>query len=95
MHSLHVLYMHTVHAKEAIMKVEFTIGRTKQLPKGVFPELGIKILKQNQIRFVACSLVIHRADAGGLNVYCGEKEVKKKVQEILQQTWESADDWFY
>ncbi|MDH1653137.1 DinI-like family protein [Enterobacter roggenkampii] len=20
---------------------------------------------------------------------------KKKVEEILQQTWESADDWFY
>jgi hypothetical protein len=31
----------------------------------------------------------------GLSVSGGEKEVKKKVEEILQQTWESADDWFY
>lgn len=95
MSSLRVLCMHTVYEKEAIMKVEFTINRTKQLPKGVYPELGLEILKKIQIRFDARSLVICRAGTGGINIYGGEKIAKKKVEEILQQTWESADDWFY
>ncbi|EAA3705403.1 DinI-like family protein, partial [Salmonella enterica subsp. enterica serovar Newport] len=30
-----------------------------------------------------------------LTVFGGEKGDKKKVEEILQETWESADDWFY
>ncbi|HDR2334739.1 TPA: DinI-like family protein, partial [Enterobacter kobei] len=38
---------------------------------------------------------VRRAGSDGLSVYGGEKEAKKKVEEILQQTWESADDWFY
>ncbi|MFB4930336.1 DinI-like family protein, partial [Enterobacter hormaechei subsp. xiangfangensis] len=28
-------------------------------------------------------------------VYGGEKDAKKTVEGILQETWESADDWFY
>ncbi|HDZ2217349.1 TPA: DinI-like family protein, partial [Klebsiella pneumoniae] len=27
-------------------------------------------------------------------VYGGKKEVKNTIEEILLQTWESADDWF-
>ncbi|RVR02858.1 DNA damage-inducible protein I, partial [Enterobacter hormaechei] len=42
-----------------------------------------------------CSLVIRRAGSHGLSVYGREKEAKKMVEEILQQTWESADDWYY
>lgn len=30
-----------------------------------------------------------------LSVLGDEKEAKKKVEEILQQTSGSADDWFY
>ncbi|HIH9915667.1 TPA: DinI-like family protein, partial [Klebsiella pneumoniae] len=26
--------------------------------------------------------------------YGGKKEVKNTIEEILLQTWESADDWF-
>ena len=42
-----------------------------------------------------CSLIVRRAGYDGLSVYGGEKEAKKKVEEILLQTWESAEDWFY
>ncbi|MGN8238644.1 DinI-like family protein [Enterobacter soli] len=77
------------------MKVELTIDRTKELPKGAIPALEKEILKRLQSHFDECSLVIRRAGSDGLSVSGGEKEVKKKVEEILQQTWESADDWFY
>ncbi|CAM8571770.1 DinI-like family protein [Enterobacter asburiae] len=77
------------------MNVELTIDRTKELPKGWVPALGIMLLKRLHIQFEECSLIVRRAGSDKLSVYGGEKEAKKKVEEILQQTWESADDWFY
>lgn len=80
---------------EALMKVELTIDRTKELPEGAVPALERELLKRLQSQFEECSLIVRRAGSDGLSVYGGEKEAKKKVEEILQQTWESADDWFY
>lgn len=77
------------------MKVELTIDRTKELPEGTVPALERELLKRIQSQFDECSLIVRRAGSDGLSVYGGEKEAKKKVEEILQQTWESADDWFY
>jgi len=77
------------------MKVELTIDRTKKLPNGAVPALEKELLKRLQNHFEDCSLVIRRAGSDGLSVYGGEKEAKKTVEGILQDTWESADDWFY
>ncbi|KLR18244.1 DinI-like family protein [Enterobacter bugandensis] len=77
------------------MKVELTIDRTKELPEGAVPALGRELLKRLQSQFDECSLIVRRAGSDGLSVYGGEKEAKNKVEEILQQAWESADDWFY
>ncbi|MCM7618890.1 DinI-like family protein [Enterobacter vonholyi] len=77
------------------MKVELTIDRTKELPEGAVPALERELLKRLQSQFDECCLIVRRAVSDGLSVYGGEKEAKKKVEEILQQTWESADDWFY
>lgn len=77
------------------MKVELTIDRTKKLPNGALPALEKELLKRLQNQFEDCSLVIRRAGSDGLSVYVGEKEAKKTVEGILQDTWESADDWFY
>lgn len=77
------------------MKVELTIDRTKKLPDGAVPALEQELLKRLQNQFEDCSLVIRRAGSDRLSVYGGEKEAKKTVEGILQDTWESADDWFY
>ncbi|WP_426770986.1 DinI-like family protein [Enterobacter cloacae complex sp. 379K3] len=77
------------------MKVELTIDRTKELPEGAVPALERELLKRLQSQFDECNLIVRRAGSDGLSVWVGEKEAKKKVEEILQQTWESADDWFY
>ena len=77
------------------MKVELTIDRTKELPEGAVPALERELLKRLQSQFDECCLIVRRAGSDGLSVYGGEKEAKKTVEEILQQTWESADDWFY
>lgn len=77
------------------MKVELTIDRTKELPKGAIPVLEKELLARLQDQVGDCTLVVRIAGADGLSVRGSEKEAKKKVEEILQQTWESADDWFY
>ena len=77
------------------MKVELTIDRTKKLPDGAVPSLEKELLKRLHNRCDNCSLVIRRAGTDGLSVYGGEKDAKKTVEGILQETWESADDWFY
>ncbi|MEY8175995.1 DinI-like family protein [Enterobacter hormaechei] len=77
------------------MKVELTIDRTKKLPDGAVPALEKELLKRLDNRFDNCSLVVRRAGTDGLSVYGGAKEAKTTVEGILQETWESADDWFY
>lgn len=77
------------------MKVELTIDRTKELPKGAVPTLEKELLTRLQDHVRDCTLTVRLAGADGLGVRGGEKEAKKKIEEILQQIWESADDWFY
>lgn len=77
------------------MKVELTIDRTKELPKGAIPALETELVKRLQNQYEDCSLVIRRAGDDSLTVFGGDKGDKAKVEEILQETWESADDWFY
>ncbi|ULN05797.1 DinI family protein [Klebsiella pneumoniae subsp. pneumoniae] len=77
------------------MKVEITIDRQKILPDGAVPALEKELLRRLDQNFNNCSLVIRRASSDGLTVLRGMDGVKKKrVEEILQDTWGSADDWF-
>lgn len=77
------------------MKVELTIDRTKKLPDGALPALERELLKRLNDRFDKCNLNIKRAGVDSLTVLGADKDDKKTVEQILQETWESADDWFY
>lgn len=77
------------------MKIEITIDRTKKLPDGAVPALELELLKRISQSYTNCKLIIRRASSDGLSIIGGEKSDKKCIEEILQQTWESADDWFY
>ncbi|WP_391487542.1 DinI-like family protein [Leclercia tamurae] len=77
------------------MKIEITIGRTKKLPGGAVPALEQELLKRINQSYSDCKLIVRRANSGGLSIIGGEKSDNKRIEEILQQTWESADDWFY
>lgn len=77
------------------MKIELTIDRTKELPKGAVSALEKELLKRLSDQYENCNLVIRRTGSDGLTVFGGDKDDKKKVEKILQETWESADDWFY
>ncbi len=90
-----MLYKNTVYAMGAIMKVKLTIDRMKELPKGAVPALEKELLKRLNDHYDNCRLTIRRAGSDGLSVFGGDKDDKKKIESILQDIWESADDWFY
>ncbi|MEP9009489.1 DinI family protein [Enterobacter kobei] len=74
------------------MKIEITIDRMKKLPDGAIPALESELLKRFSTQFDNCQLTIKRASNDGLTVFGGEK---KEIEHIVQETWESADEWFY
>lgn len=76
------------------MKVEVTIDRTKKLPNGALPALQAELQKRLFHRYENCSLIIRQAGSDSLSVTGVEKDDRKLIEEILQETWESADDWF-
>lgn len=77
------------------MKVEITIDRKKKLPDGAEPALEAELLRRLNQKYDNCKLTIRRTGADVLSVFGGMAGDKETIEEILQETWESADDWFY
>lgn len=78
------------------MRIEVTIAKTTVLPAGAIDaltnELSRRILDQFPDRDGKVS--VRYAAANNLSVIGAPKEDKDRISEILQETWESADDWF-
>ncbi|EDZ5091431.1 DinI family protein [Salmonella enterica] len=77
------------------MKIELTINKSKELPRGAIPALEKELLKRLQNQYENCNLTIRRGSQDGLSIVGAADGDKKPIQSILQETWESADDWFY
>ncbi|HFG0713302.1 TPA: DinI-like family protein [Salmonella enterica] len=71
------------------MRIELVISRTKQLAEGAVPVLEKELMTCLQ------NLTIRRGSQDGLSIVGAADGDKKRIQSILQETWESADDWFY
>ncbi|MFG1172987.1 DNA damage-inducible protein I [Erwiniaceae bacterium CAU 1747] len=78
------------------MRVEVTVAKTTSLPAGAIEALTQELSKRIDKQFPDGSNIISVRYASGnnLTVMGGGKEAKDLVSEILQETWESADDWF-
>ncbi|HBT4807916.1 TPA: DinI family protein [Klebsiella variicola subsp. variicola] len=77
------------------MKIELTIAKDKKLPPGAVPALEKELLRRLSKAYDECKLRIRITSNDGLSVLGGADGDKKCVEQILQETWESADDWFY
>ncbi|EFU5275503.1 DinI family protein [Salmonella enterica] len=77
------------------MKIELTINKSKELPRCAIPALEKELLKRLQNQYENCNLTIRRGGQDGLSIVGATDGDKKRIQSILQETWESADDWFY
>ncbi|MCI8906330.1 MAG: DinI family protein [Enterobacter sp.] len=74
------------------MKVELPIDYTKKLSGGALPALKVEISNRLSKQFNNCQLTINRASNDDLTIVGGDK---KEIEYIVQETWESADEWFY
>lgn len=74
--------------------VEVTIDRKKTLPKGAASALAIELNKRLQRKFPDIEATVRLAGMDGLSVRNGTTADREQIEEILQETWESADDWF-
>lgn len=77
------------------MKVEITISKDKKLPDGAVGALQKEFGRRLSALYPDCQLSIRRASNDGLSVFGGGDKTKEQISELLQETWESADDWFY
>ena len=76
------------------MRVEITVDKTKKLPAGALSALVIEFNKRLQRAYPDVEATVRMAGMDGLSVMGGSSVDKEAVETILQETWESADDWF-
>lgn len=78
------------------MRIEVTIAKTTPLPPGAIDALASELSRRlnNYYPDSENKITVRYAAANNLTVMGGAKEDKVRVSEILQETWESADDWF-
>ncbi|WP_145585047.1 DinI-like family protein [Yersinia intermedia] len=76
------------------MRIEVTVDKTKGLPAGALSALAIEFNDRVKRRYPDAEATIRLASMDGLSVLGGLPHDKEMIQEILQDTWESADDWF-
>ncbi|HEN3602161.1 TPA: DinI-like family protein [Yersinia enterocolitica] len=79
-----------------MLRVEVTIDKLniKKFPVGYSDALTEELDKRLSRKFGEVDVKVRFAGADGLTVLGGASEDKKTVEEILQETWESAEDWF-
>ena len=78
-----------------MLRVEVTIDKlnAKSFPVGYTEALTEELTNRLSRKFGEVDVKVRFAGADGLTVLGGASEDKKTVEEILQDTWESADDW--
>ncbi|MEN0677860.1 DinI-like family protein [Plesiomonas shigelloides] len=74
------------------MRVEVSIDRNLSLPAHFEQRLHSVLSEQLNRYFYEPSVLIKRG-ANGLSVSRATKEERERVEEILQEVWESADEW--
>jgi DinI-like family. len=74
--------------------VEVRVDKSKQLPPGAASALAIELNKRLQRKFPDVEATVRLAGMDGLSVRNCTPADREQIEEILQDTWESADDWF-
>ncbi|ULH10790.1 DinI-like family protein [Serratia marcescens] len=77
-----------------MLYVEVTIDKKKKLPAGAASALAVELNKRLQRKFADVEATVRLAGMDGLSVRNGTPADREQIEEILQETWESADEWF-
>ena len=78
------------------MRIEVTVAKTTALPAGALDALAGELSRRINDQFPDSggTVSVRYAANNNLSVIGGIKEDIDRISEILQETWESADDWF-
>ncbi|PWC14203.1 DNA damage-inducible protein I [Brenneria roseae subsp. americana] len=76
------------------MRVEITLSKSSPLPAGAIEALQHELEHRIHKHYPATPIQVRYAGANSLSVMGANKDDKDRISEILQETWESADDWF-
>lgn len=78
------------------MHIEVTIAKTTPLPSGAVEALAGELSRRIHHAYpdIPTEIQVRLASSNQLSVIGGAREDKTRISEILQETWESADDWF-
>ncbi|MGL9720160.1 DNA damage-inducible protein I [Symbiopectobacterium sp.] len=76
------------------MRVELTLAKSAPLPAGAIEALTHELTQRVHRHYPDSAIHVRYAAANNLSVLGGNKDDKALISEILQETWESADDWF-
>ncbi|HAT1610081.1 TPA: DNA damage-inducible protein I [Raoultella planticola] len=78
------------------MRIEVSIAKSTALPNGALEALNNELSRRIEQQFPTSpsQVTVRFAVNNNLSVIGGLKEDKDRISEILQETWESADDWF-
>ena len=71
-----------------------SIAKTTALPNGALEALNNELSRRIAEQFPAIDSVSVRYATGNQLSVFGALKDKDRISEILQETWESADDWF-
>ncbi|WP_431223417.1 DinI-like family protein [Serratia sp. L9] len=77
-----------------MLHVEVTIDKKKKLPEGAATALAVELNKRLQRKFPDVEATVRMAGGDELSVRGGTPADREAIEEILQKTWESAEDWF-
>lgn len=79
-----------------MLRIEVTIDKLnkKSFPAGYTDALTEELTNRLNHKFSDFIVKVRFAGANGLTVLGGMPDDKDEIQEILKETWESADDWF-
>ncbi|EHD21025.1 MULTISPECIES: DNA damage-inducible protein I [Brenneria] len=76
------------------MRVEITIAKSSPLPAGAIEALTTELGRRIHRQYPDIPVQVRYAAGNSLTVLGAGKDDKERISEILQETWESADDWF-
>ncbi|WP_260514703.1 DinI family protein [Serratia fonticola] len=77
-----------------MLHVDVTIDKKKKLPEGATSALAVELNNRLQRKFPDAVATVRMGGMDGLSLRNGTPADREAIEEILQETWESADDWF-
>ena len=76
------------------MHIELLIDKTKQLPIGAVEAFEVEFDKRLERNYPGATFSVRRAGSDGMSLLGGSPHDREVIDMMLQETWESADDWF-